>query len=263
MTKASANLEVDLTQPDLAPFRSLQMPADTDASDARAVLITALGLVEAPRLPLVTSLAPEGIVILDILTRLVPRPRVMTLDTGRLPAETYDLIDRVCDRFDVTIDVILPDQVDVQQMVQDRGVNLFYRSRHDRLRCCEVRKVLPLRRALVGAEGWITGIRRDQTATRAATPKITRDLANGSIWKIAPLADWTSERVWDYIRARDLPHNALHDEGYQSIGCAPCTRPVAPGGDERSGRWWWEAQDTARECGIHVAPLAPTSVGSA
>jgi thioredoxin-dependent adenylylsulfate APS reductase len=256
MIKASANLEDDLTQPDPAPFRALQVPADIEAGDARAVLITALGLVEAPRLPLVTSLAPEGIVILDILTRLVARPRVITLDTGRLPGETHDLIDRVRDRFDVSIDVILPDPVAVRQMVQDRGENLFYRSRQDRLRCCEVRKVLPLRRALVGAEGWITGIRRDQTATRAATPKITRDLAHGSIWKVAPLADWSSERVWDYIRARDLPYNALHDEGYESIGCAPCTRPVAPGADARSGRWWWEAQDTARECGIHVAPIS-------
>ena len=206
-----------------------------------AVLSTALGDLEASRLPLVTSLAPEGIVILDILTRLVRRPRVITIDTHRLPAETYDLIERVRHRFDVDIEVIQPDQADVHHMVRDRGADLFYRSREDRLRCCSVRKFLPLRHALADADGWITGLRRDQAATRAATPKVARDLANGSIWKIAPLADWSSGQVWDYIRARDLPYNALHDDDYESIGCAPCTKPVAPGGDERSGRWWWEA----------------------
>jgi thioredoxin-dependent adenylylsulfate APS reductase len=227
------------------------MPADLEASDARAVLVTALGSFGAARLPLVTSLAPEGIVLLHLLTRLVHRPRVITIDTGRLPAETHDLIDRVRDRFAIEIEVVLPDPGEVGAMVRARGTNLFHRSRDDRERCCEVRKVHPLRKALTDADGWITGLRRDQAATRRVTPKIGRDIANGLLWKVAPLADWTSDRVWDYVRAHDLPYNALHDEGYASIGCAPCTRAVAPGEDERAGRWWWEDAGP-RECGLHV-----------
>jgi phosphoadenosine phosphosulfate reductase len=262
MTAAAAVLAPRDPRPVLVPFRAPRMPADLEASDARAVLVSALGSIGPSRLPLVTSLAPEGIVILDMLTRLVHRPRVITLDTGRLPAETYDLVDRVRDRFHVDIDVILPDPADVEPMVRERGANLFYRSLEDRLRCCEVRKVLPLRRALAGSGGWITGLRRDQASTRAVTPKVARDLANGLIWKIAPLADWSAERVWDYIRARDLPYNALHDEGYESVGCAPCTRPVAPGEEERAGRWWWETGEDARECGLHPMPgSAPAVVG--
>jgi thioredoxin-dependent adenylylsulfate APS reductase len=245
----------------LPSIRAPRMPADLEASDARAVLVTALGSIGAARLPLVTSLAPEGIVILHLLTRLVHRPRVITLDTGRLPGETHDLIDRVRDRFDVDVDVILPDPADVGALVRERGANLFYRSREDRERCCEVRKVRPLRRALEGSDGWITGLRRDQATTRRVTPKIGRDMANGLIWKVAPLADWTSERVWDHVHAHGLPYNALHDEGYASIGCAPCTRPVAPGEHERSGRWWWEDAASARECGLHAVPT-PGSAGA-
>jgi phosphoadenosine phosphosulfate reductase len=136
-------------------------------------------------------------------------------------------------------------------MVTERGPNLFYQSLDDRLRCCDVRKVAPLRRALATVDGWVTGLRRDQIATRAHTPKIGLDIEHGLIWKVAPLADWSEDRVWAYIRERDLPYNALHDQGYPSIGCAPCTRAVAPGDDPRSGRWWWEEPDS-RECGIHV-----------
>ena len=241
----------------LQPMRAPRMPRDIEACDARGVLVTALGSIGPSRLPLVTALQPEGIVILHMLTQLVHRPRVITLDTGRLPAETHDLIDRVRDRFGVEVEVILPAATDVEPMVRERGANLFYRSPEDRMRCCEVRKVLPLKRALAGEGGWITGLRRDQTASRRATPKIARDLANDCIWKVAPLADWSSERVWDYVRKHDLPYNTLHDEGYESIGCAPCTRAVAPGEDERSGRWWWETQDSSRECGLHLVPTGP------
>jgi thioredoxin-dependent adenylylsulfate APS reductase len=246
----------------LAPLRAPRMPDDLEQCDARGVLVTALGSIGASRLPLVTAFQPEGVVLLHMLTTLVHRPRVITLDTGRLPAETYDLIDRVRDRFGVRVEVILPDPADVEPMVRERGVNLFRRSPEDRMRCCEVRKVLPLRRALATEGGWITGLRRDQTPGRRSTPRIARDLANNGIWKVAPLVDWTSERVWDYIREHDLPSNALHDAGYQSIGCAPCTRAVAPGEDERSGRWWWESDGGARECGLHLVPAGPSSAGT-
>jgi thioredoxin-dependent adenylylsulfate APS reductase len=262
MTRASASVAEASPGLDPSPPQGTWALDDLEDGDARTVLSTALETIGATRLPLVTSLAPEGIVILDMLTRLVSHPRVITIDTGRLPVETLDLIERVRHRFGIDIEVIHPDQADVDEMVRVRGVDLFYRSREDRVRCCEVRKVLPLRRVLAGAGGWITGLRRDQSATRAATPKVARDLAHGSIWKIAPLADWSSGQVWAYIQARDLPYNTLHDDDYQSIGCAPCTKPVAPGADARSGRWWWEAQDTVRECGIHSSPLASTSKGS-
>jgi phosphoadenosine phosphosulfate reductase len=246
----------------LQPMRAPRMPRDIEACDARGVLVTALGSIGASRLPLVTALQPEGIVLLHMLTKLVHRPRVITLDTGRLPAETHDLIDRVRDRFGVNVEVILPAAAEVEPMVRERGANLFYRSAEDRMRCCEVRKVLPLKRALEHEGGWITGLRRDQAASRRATPKIARDLANNCIWKVAPLADWTSERVWDYVREHDLPYNTLHDEGYESIGCAPCTRAVAPGGDERSGRWWWEAEGSAQECGLHLVPTGPSTAAT-
>ncbi len=253
MTTSTAALGIDHAR--LALLTRVRVPrvAETlEAMDARTTLAIALNCIGVDRLPLVTSLAPEGIVILDLLTRLAVRPRVITLDTGRLHPETYELIDRVRDRFDVDIEVVSPAPADVEPMVRERGVNLMYRSQADRLRCCEVRKVEPLRRALADSRGWITGLRRDQATTRRTTPKIARDLANGLIWKVAPLADWTADEVWQYVRAHDLPYNALHDEGYESIGCAPCTRPVTPGDDERSGRWWWEETGVARECGLHV-----------
>jgi phosphoadenosine phosphosulfate reductase len=261
VTTSTAALGIDHAR--LALHTRIRVPhvaRTLEAMDARTTLATAIECIGRDRLPLVTSLAPEGMVILDLLTRMVDRPRVVTLDTGRLHPETYELIDRVRDRFDVDIEVISPAAGEVEPMVRERGVNLMYRSREDRVRCCEVRKVLPLRRALIGSAGWITGLRRDQATSRTSTPKIARDLSNGLIWKVAPLADWTGAQVWQYVRAHGLPYNPLHDEGYESIGCAPCTRPVAPGEDERSGRWWWEEADAARECGLHV--LAPGTAAS-
>lgn len=219
-------------------------------ADILRIALTALG---RERLALSAAFGVEDIVILDMLAELEPQPRVITLDTGRLPEETYRLMDRVRARYGVEIEVFAPDTAEVEAMVRDKGPNLFYESRDNRLECCDVRKVRPLQRALATVDGWITGVRRDQIATRARTPKIGLDLAHGLIWKVAPLADWTEEQVWAYIRERDLPYNELHDRGYPSIGCAPCTRAVEPGADPRSGRWWWEQPDD-RECGIHVPP---------
>ncbi len=234
------------------------IPTGVEELDASAVLRLALEALGRDRLVHVSSFGPEDIVLLDLLCSLEPSPRVLTLDTGRLPAETYGLIDRVRERFGVAIEVSFPAAEAVEAMVVDRGVNLFYRSVDDRIRCCAVRKVAPLWRALAGVDGWITGLRRDQAPTRADTPKIGRDLEHGLIWKIAPLADWTSDAVWRHIRARELPYNALHDEGYRSIGCAPCTRAVRPDEDERAGRRWWE-QAAARECGLHVGRAVVTA----
>jgi phosphoadenosine phosphosulfate reductase len=231
--------------------RHPRVPPDIEHLDAREVLKLALAALGRDRIALSSSFGPEDIVVLDLLTGLEPRPRVFTLDTGRLPQQTYDLIERVRAHFDIEVEVFFPRSDTVEQMVGERGVNLFYGRIEDRRWCCDVRKVEPLGRALATVDGWITGLRRDQVATRARTPKIGLDLEHGLIWKVAPLADWTADQVWTHIRARDLPYNELHDEGYPSIGCAPCTRAVAPGDDPRSGRWWWE-QDGDRECGLHA-----------
>ena len=227
------------------------VPSDVEGYDAETVLSVSLRALGRDRLALSASFGPEDVVILDLLSRIEARPRVFTLDTGRLPDETYELIERLRRHFDVAVEVYFPDAPAVEAMVRARGVNLFYSSLEDRLRCCEVRKIAPLRRALATVDGWITGLRRGQAPTRARTPKISLDLEHGLIWKVAPLADWTEAQVWGHIRANDLPYHALHDRGYPSIGCAPCTRAVAPGEDPRAGRWWWETPES-RECGLHV-----------
>jgi len=183
--------------------------------------------------------------------RLTERPRVFTLDTGRLPQETYDVIEATYKRYGLRIEMISPVAADVELLVNECGPNCFRKSVELRKRCCRVRKILPLRRALSGLSAWITGLRREQAPTRTALAAEQWDEAN-DLWKISPLADWSSEHIWRYIRANDVPYNALHDRGYPSIGCAPCTRAVADGEDIRSGRWWWESPEL-KECGLHLA----------
>ena len=197
-------------------------------------------------------------VILDIASKLPAQPRVFTIDTGRLPQETYDLVDAVPDRYGVEVEVYHPDHEDLTQFVGREGVNPFYRSVELRLRCCEIRKVGPLNRALAGYDAWITGLRRTQNATRASVAKVELDAAHGGMVKLNPLADWDYERVWQYIRDNDVPYNRLYDQGYTSIGCAPCTRPIQPGEDLRAGRWWWE-NGVPSECGIHASPTAESN----
>ena len=206
-----------------------------------------------------TSFQAEGMVILDMAGRLASDIRVFTIDTGRMPTETYDLIDRVRDRYNISIEVNFPDQSRLEAMTVRHGVNAFYRGLNLRLLCCEVRKVEPLNRALAGLDLWVTGLRRTQVGTRAGTPKIELDKAHGSILKVNPLADWSEQKVWDYIKANDVPYNKLYDQGYTSIGCAPCTRPTQPGEDARAGRWWWESSDVPKECGMHYAPSSVPS----
>ena len=229
---------------------------------AREILGLALENLGRDRLAIGSSFGAEDVVLIDLLVGLEPRPRVFTLDTGRLPQETYDLIDQVRRRYGIDVEVFLPQAERVEAMVRGKGVNLFYDSVDNRRECCGIRKVEPLGRALATLDGWVTGVRRDQIATRAETPKIGRDPQHPGIWKVAPLADWSSDQVWRYIRERDLPYNALHDRGYPSIGCAPCTRAVELDEDERAGRWWWERPDD-RECGIHFDPKSGRMVRNA
>jgi thioredoxin-dependent adenylylsulfate APS reductase len=206
----------------------------------------------APDLSLSCSFgAREGMVLLDMLHAIAPRPRVFTLDTGRIPQATYDLMDRVRDRYDIEVEVVFPRSEDVEQMVRGHGLNLFYESIEKRQLCCRIRKVEPLRRYLAGVDAWISGLRREQNVTRSDVAKIEIDESHGGIVKLNPLADWTQEQVADYVHENNVAVNRLHGEGYPSVGCAPCSRAVAAGEDPRSGRWWWENPET-RECGIHV-----------
>ena len=228
---------------------------DVERLDARSVLELAIRTLGRDRVALASSFGAEDIVIADLLCEIEARPRIFTLDTGRLPAETYALMDATQRRYGVDVEVYVPDAIEVEAMVAQRGLNLMYESVEDRKRCCGVRKVQPLERALATVDGWITGLRRDQLATRAATPKIGPDEEHGGLWKVAPLADWTHQQVWDYIRSNRVPYNELHDQGYPSIGCAPCTRAIRPGENVRAGRWWWE-EPAQRECGIHFDPQA-------
>lgn len=203
------------------------------------------------KVALATSLGAEDQVLTDMLCRLTKRPRIFTLDTGRLPQETYDTIDAVNLRYNIRIEMMFPDTTDVEALTTEHGPNSFSQSITARENCCYVRKVLPLRRRLSGLDAWITGLRREQSSSRAAIERIAWDEPNGRI-KICPLADWTSEQVWQYIRDNNVPYNPLHDKGYVSIGCACCSRPVKPGEDPRAGRWWWETLDQPKECGLHV-----------
>jgi thioredoxin-dependent adenylylsulfate APS reductase len=200
---------------------------------------------------IVASFQAESGVLIDMASRLSDRVQVLTLDTGRLPQETYDVIDRFRERYPkVQIAVQAPDPEALRQLAEQHGANPFYRSVELRRLCCDLRKTQPLARALRGHDAWITGLRRDQSTTRATTPVVVEDSAHGGIAKVAPLVAWSRDQVWDYIRRHDVPHHALYDQGYTSIGCAPCTRATAPGEDERAGRWWWE-QDAVKECGLH------------
>jgi phosphoadenosine phosphosulfate reductase len=205
------------------------------------------------RVALVASFQAESVLLIEMATRLVSRPRVITLDTGRLPQETHDLIEEVRRRFDLELQVVHPDAAELEEMVGRYGPNLFSVSPEQRRLCCGVRKSHPLERALRDCEAWVTGLRRDSSPTRRDTPLVALDTAHGGIAKVAPLAGWSRERVWTQVRARGLPVHALYARGYASIGCAPCTRALRPGEDERAGRWWWEQEGTVRECGLHWA----------
>lgn len=212
------------------------------------------------RIALASSFGAEDCVIIDMAST-VNHLEVFSLDTGRLPQETYDVMDAIRERYGIRIELYYPDTAAVEAMAGEHGPNLFYRSVELRKLCCQVRKVEPLNRALADRDAWITGLRRDQEPSRQRTPKVQVDWSHGGRIKVNPLADWTWDQVWTYIREHDVPYNRLHDRGYPSIGCAPCTRAVATGEDLRAGRWWWE-RDVAKECGLHADPLGGP-IGSA
>ncbi len=199
----------------------------------------------------------EDVILIDIATKIKPDVNVFSLDTGRLHAETYRFIEQVREHYSIEIDVLSPDAETVQNLVRAKGLYSFYKDGHKE--CCSIRKVVPLRRRLMTVDAWITGQRKDQSPdTRNAVPVVEKDAAfstaDKNLYKFNPLSNWTSAQVWEYIRSNDVPFNALHEQGFSSIGCEPCTRAVLPNQHEREGRWWWE-EATQKECGLHVGNL--------
>ncbi len=201
------------------------------------------------RIALSSSLGIEDQALTHMVCNIDHSAKVFTLDTGRLFPETYSLIDNTNKHFGINIEVYFPESGRVEEMVRTKGINLFYDSIESRKECCKVRKIEPLKRAFQNLDVWICGLRKDQSITRFYSSMVEWDEANGLI-KINPLINWTEKMVWEYIRVHHVPYNELHDKGFPSIGCQPCTRAVAAGEDIRSGRWWWEAPEH-KECGLH------------
>jgi phosphoadenosine phosphosulfate reductase len=203
-----------------------------------------------PAITFANSLGAEDMVLTDLILRHHLPIEIFSLDTGRLPPETYALMQALEQRYQTKLNLYFPQASQVEQYVRENGINAFYDSIEMRKSCCQIRKVEPLRRALSGKQAWITGMRAEQSATRAGLAKQEFDSGNG-LEKFNPLSDWTEQEVWAYIRIHEVPYNQLHDAFYPSIGCAPCTRAVAMGEDVRAGRWWWE-DPNSKECGLHV-----------
>ena len=237
----------------------LARPDDSDLLDALAArteraraLLRRIAADYAPA-ALANSLSAEDMVLTDLIAAEKLAIENFSLDTGRLPAETYDLMAEVKRRYGLKLKLFYPRHDLIEAWTRENGINAFYESVELRKACCHIRKVEPLARALAGRKAWITGMRAQQSATRGGLPEQVRDEDNG-LEKFNPLADWSEAEVWTYIRLHDVPYNALHDRFYPSIGCAPCTRAVTVGEDIRSGRWWWENPDT-KECGLHVRKI--------
>ena len=229
--------------------KGLRERADTSISQLRAVVGKYGNVVYA------NSLGAESVVLTDLIWGSVPEIEIFSIDTGRLYPETYNLIERLQNCYGRTLRMYYPATEDLEDWVNINGINGFRDSVEQRLGCCGVRKVAPFRRAIAGKDAWVTGIRREQSASRALAAAVEWDSEYGLL-KVSPLLDWSDTDIWDYIRKKHLPYNSLHDTGFPSIGCAPCTRAVQAGEGERSGRWWWERPES-RECGLHPRRKAP------
>lgn len=199
---------------------------------------------------LASSYGAEDMVLMDLICKFAPEIEIFTLDTGRLPKETYDVMQEAKAHYNRDVQVYFPDAADVEAYVTENGPNAFYDSVELRKQCCGVRKVAPLKRALAGKKAWLTGMRRSQSVTRSELPVSEWD-DTFELQKFSPLSDWSNSDVKAYIKAFEVPYNKLHDQGFVSIGCAPCTRAITAGEDIRAGRWWWENPES-KECGLHV-----------
>ncbi|GMT46421.1 MAG: phosphoadenosine phosphosulfate reductase [bacterium] len=201
------------------------------------------------KIALSTSMGLEDQVLTHMISEINKKTKIFTLDTGRLFPETYDLIDRTAKKYKITIEVFFPEAAEVEQMVAEKGINLFYDSIENRKLCCHLRKIKSLMRATKNLDIWITGLRHEQAITRKDLNTVEWDKVNGLV-KINPLINWSEQQVWDYVDRYNVPVNPLHKKGFASIGCQPCTRAIEPGEDIRAGRWWWENPET-KECGLH------------
>lgn len=224
--------------------------AGVDLNDPRAVVAKAVELYH-PALTLACSFSIEDAAIIDMLMKVRKDARVFALDTGRLNPETYECAEQLRRRYKVQIEWFFPKHDAVENLERTKGVFSFKESVENRKECCAIRKVEPLNRALSGMKAWITGLRREQSVTRTDLKVIEIDASHGGIVKINPLAAWTLEDAWKYTKANYVPYNRLYDMNYTSIGCAPCTRAIETGEDQRAGRWWWENPDH-KECGLHL-----------
>ncbi|HEU5006744.1 MAG TPA: phosphoadenylyl-sulfate reductase [Jatrophihabitantaceae bacterium] len=234
-----------------------EIALDLDDQDPQDVVEWALETFN-DRIAIVTALQADGMAVLDMAAKIKPDIRVITVDTGRLPVETYDFIEEVRAHYPKSQwDVLSPDNSEVEAMVARRGVNLFRNSVEERMLCCQIRKVRPLVKALQGVDAWFTGLRRDQWASRAAIQKVQLDHDHEGIVKVNALADWEGDEVTAYNEENGVPVHPLYAKGYTSFGCAPCTRPIQIGENDRAGRWWWET-GAPKECGIHC----PIETGS-
>jgi phosphoadenosine phosphosulfate reductase len=202
------------------------------------------------KIALSSSMGGEDQVLTHMVSHIDKTARIFTLDTGRLFPETYELIDATNKKYDISIEVFFPDYNRVQQMVKEKGMNLFYKSVENRKECCNIRKIEPLQRALKGLDVWICGLRKDQSVTRFYSQLVEID-ENNNLIKLNPLINWTEQQVFDYIKSNSVPYNELHDKGFRSIGCQPCTRAISATDDIRAGRWWWETPE-GKECGLHA-----------
>lgn len=248
LERAAAIRKID--QRDLLDeFEAGQLAVELDDATPQEMIAWALERWGS-QVAICTSFQAEGMAILDMAWRIDPQVRLFTVDTGRLPQETYDVMEMVRQRYGIEVEVYFPDAAQVETMVRRFGPNLFQRSVQARLHCCNVRKVEPIRGVLEGLDAWITGLRRDQWASRANIRKLEIDHDHGGLAKISPLADWTLDEVKAYNEKWDVPVHPLYAKGYTSIGCTPCTRATKPGEDPRAGRWWWET-NAPKECGIH------------
>lgn len=228
---------------------AVQAARDLEAATPEAILRWAVSTF-GPDIALAGSFGAEDVALIDMWWRIDRDVRVFTLDTGRLPEETYDVMERIRQRYGIAITTYFPERAVVEGLERERGYYSFRRSVEERKYCCGIRKVEPLGRALAPLRAWVTGLRREQAVTRAGVAVVEWDTSHGLV-KVNPLTQWTDLKVWAYIREHDVPYNVLHDRGYPSIGCAPCTRAIRPGEDIRAGRWWWENPEH-KECGLHV-----------
>ena len=204
-----------------------------------------------PKLAKASSFGAEDAAIIDIMFKINSDARLFTLETGRLPQATFDVMDDVQKRYNTKIEMLHPDVEEVEKMVKEKGLDCFYDSIDNRKLCCAIRKVHPMNKMLKTLDGWITGLRNDQNQNRSTAKMLEIDEMHDDIVKVNPIINWTYEQTWDYVKTNNCPYNKLLDEGYPSIGCEPCTRPIKIGEDIRAGRWWWE-NDEHKECGLHM-----------